>query len=157
MDRFDSSLWEYLKTKFDKITMAERIKILKIIFEVVNHIQNEGFCHLDLKPSNIFINLLNGMWDGKTLKLADFGLCRKSSNLDGRMGTPAFGSPEQFEGNPHRKSDNYALGKMAILILLPWNIGWNLMTQPLTTDEFDQHPAKFDEICKIISKLLRVS
>ena len=57
--------------------MDQRFSILEILFKVVLHIQNSGFCHLDLKPSNIFMNLTNRKtWDGSTLKIADFGLAR---------------------------------------------------------------------------------
>ena len=157
MERFDCTLWEYLKDLANCIPITERIKILMIIFEAAFSIQNEGLCHLDLKPSNIFIKLTNGIWDGITLKIADFGLARKTSDLFGRMGTPAFGSPEQFEGRPNSKSDNFALGKMAIMILNPWQTAWNLMAQPLTESEFNNHPARKDQKCQIISKLLKVS
>ena len=156
MERFSCSLWQYLKNQANSIQIDERIKILKMIFEAAFFIQKKNFCHLDLKPSNIFLRLANGRWDGKTLKIADFGLCRKKSKLFGHMGTPSFGSPEQFEGNPHPKSDNFALGKMAIMILHSWQTAWNLMAQPLTESEFNNHPAKNDQKCQIVAKLLNV-
>ena len=154
MDRFDMSLWEYLKNH--TMPMDERVKILKIILEAAHVIQTNGFCHLDLKPSNIFLNLTNRKWDGITLKIADFGLSRKNTDLVGSMGTPAFGSPEQFEARPSQKSDNFALGRMALMILYPWKDAWNLMAQPLTETEFINHPARKDPKCKIIAKLLKV-
>ena len=157
MDRYDTILWDNLKDNSDNITMNERIKILQTISEAAYFIQSKGYCHLDLKPSNIFINLNNGKWDRKTLKIADFGLCRNNSDLVGRMGTPGFGSPEQFDGHPHLKSDNFAVGKMAIMILHPWQIAWNLMAQPLTEAEYNNHPAKNDQICRQIADLLKVS
>ena len=155
MEKFDCTLWEYLK--LNSIPIEERLDILKIVLEAVLFIQNNNFCHLDLKPSNIFLNLTNGSWDGKTLKIADFGLARKNADLIGSMGTPAFGSPEQFEGRPNLKSDNFAVGRMAIMILHPWNIAWNLMAQPITEDEYNNHPARNDEKCKIIAGFLKVS
>ena len=155
MDRFDCTLWEYLKD-YD-IPMKIRINILKTLIDTVNFIQSKGFCHLDLKPSNIFLKLLEGYWDEKNLKIADFGLSRKKDDLSGRMGTPGFGSPEQFEGNPSMKSDNYALGRMAIFILFPWKLAWNLSAQLLTGKEFEEHWTRRSSKFQMISQLLNVS
>ena len=158
MERFDCSLWEYLKKNSDSIPMDERLKMLKTLLDAALFIQNNNFCHLDLKPANIFINVMaDGSWDKKTLKIADFGLARKSTDLIGSMGTPAFGSPEQFEGRPDLKSDNFAIGRMAIMILYPWDIAWHLIAQPLSAEEYNNHPARIDEKCQIIAGFLEVS
>ena len=94
MDRYDCTMWSYLKESSSNITLDHRFSISEILFKVVLYIQNSGFCHLDLKPSNIFMNLTNRKtWDGSTLKIGDFGLSRKKTELSGRMGTPGFGSP----------------------------------------------------------------
>jgi serine/threonine protein kinase len=79
----------------------------------------------DLKPENI-------IFDGKTLKLADFGLssivkdCGENSDewksiesvsVDG-IGTPTYASPEQLSGaSPDFSSDIYSLGVILFELL----------------------------------------
>jgi len=70
--------------------------------------------HCDIKPDNVMIDA-----DG-TVKLADLGLSRTISNLESAhdleevMGTPAYMSPEQVQGetNIDCRSDIYSLGAM---------------------------------------------
>ena len=49
-----------------------------------------------------------------------------------------------------RHSDNYSLGKLAILLIFPWNTAWELLSRPKeTTNETDAN--------ELISQLLHVS
>ena len=82
MPRYDCSLWSYLK-RFHKnttqqLSLKRRFVILNRIVEAIWEIQSLGICHLDIKPSNILINLdNNGHWDPNdqnNLVLSDFGL-----------------------------------------------------------------------------------
>ena len=163
MPRYDCSLWTLLKSAATgkRIAFSARMQILKIMLEVFIYIQSEGYCHLDLKPSNILINLnKNGEWNGQDIVVTDFGLCvLQSDGLkgSGQSGTPGFSSLEQFIGRPHRKSDNYAMGKTAILILFEWQLGWNLLAQPLTDQQYCKHPLKHTVVSEVISNLLEVS
>ncbi len=71
-----------------------------------------GIIHRDIKPANVMIA------DGGRLVLADFGVARieeEDSSLVTRtgalLGTPAFMSPEQAQGDPlDERSDVYSLG-----------------------------------------------
>ena len=68
------------------------------------HNQPDPIFHLDLKPSNIFVD------DGSDVgvKLADFGLSLAGTRC---VGTPAYLAPERFRRNePQCASDLYALG-----------------------------------------------
>ena len=158
MNRYDSNLWKLLKESSSAITLSTRILILHTILEALIFIQEKGFCHLDVKPSNIFLNLnQSGNWNGKDLVIGDFGLSSKSTDLEGRCGTPGFAAPEQFLGKPSTKSDNFGFGKTAVLILFNWDQAWNLLAQPLTNDEYKDHPLRNQPISDVISSLLNVS
>ena len=147
MERYDYTLWDCLKDEKNFVISAlERVRFFASIVEVVRYIQSKGLCHRDIKPSNFLVRtkkvassntkyeLVENEW-----KLSDFGLSCNISNLSGTGGTPCFGPMEQFDGNSHRKSDNYSLAKMAILILFPWQLGWNLLAAPLSPSEYSKY------------------
>src|ERR1700726_334638 len=75
----------------------------------------KGVLHRDLKPANI-------MLDGRgQVVITDFGLAGVADNIRGnaaRAGTPAYMSPEQFEGQEVTpKSDLYSLGLILYEVL----------------------------------------
>ena len=158
MKEYDCTLWSLLKLDTTcPVPISTRLNLLKTIVETVIFIQSKNFCHLDLKPGNIFLNKNpNGTWNGHDLVVADFGLSTAFNELKGQAGTPGFGAPEQFLGKPSRKSDNFAMGKMAVLILFKWQTGWNLLASPLTptTPDYINH---LPQVRRIISELLNVS
>ena len=131
---------------------------MQTILDVLIYIQEKGFCHLDVKPSNVFLNLDKfGNWNGEDLVIGDFGLSSSFTELEGRCGTPGFAAPEQFMGNPSAKSDNFGFGRTAVLILFKWDQAWNILAQPLTDDEYKNHPLRNQPISDVISNLLNVS
>lgn len=113
MPVYDLSLWDLLKrsAKQNGNWRRSRLDILELILNAVIFIQKEGYCHLDIKPSNVMLNIANNTWNGRDLVLCDFGLSTAMSDPDGQCGTPGFGSPEQFVGRPSLKSDNFGFGK----------------------------------------------
>ena len=64
----------------------------KFIFGL-EYIHSKGYIHRDLKLENI---LLDNEQDGNTLKIADFGLSTKYTDIDffRRCGTPGYVAPE---------------------------------------------------------------
>jgi len=67
-----------------------------------------GIIHGGVKPSNILVTSEN------KVKLGDFGIARFVSQISGsrrQMGTPAYQTPEQIQGEPQDpRSDQFALG-----------------------------------------------
>ena len=103
------------------------------------------------------LNTTNGEWDGLTFVIVDFGLSSPVNQLGGKGGTPGFGSPEQFYGLAFPKSDNYAVAKTAVLILFTWQLGWNILFQPIECEQFSElnnHPSFIKDT---LSRLLHVS
>ena len=67
-----------------------------------------GIIHGDIKPGNIFVT------PDEKVKLGDFGIARLVTQVSGSdrvMGTPAYLSPEQIQGQPQdQRSDQFSFG-----------------------------------------------
>lgn len=112
-------------------TLQQRLKgplkphdAVSVIIQLTNalaEIHEAGLLHLDLKPANV---LIEGSpekdWDEITLKLADFGIARKTVSLDSTgdenckvRGTPGYMAPEQLATDEMKldcSTDIYSLG-----------------------------------------------
>jgi len=98
------------------LSLEQRVKIIGEVSAAVHEAHRLGIIHRDIKPGNI---MLERRIDG-TLKpyIMDFGLAKeveeKGKTVTGAvLGTPAYMSPEQAQGDIHtmdRRSDVYSLG-----------------------------------------------
>ena len=158
MDRYSISLWHYLKSTSGKeLLMINRREMVGKIANAIKSIQSKNYCHLDIKPSNILINLgKDGKWNND-LVLTDFGLSGSIDTTLGQCGTPGFGSPEQFMGKFHLKSDNYSFGRLVIIVLFPWDIAWDLLSKPITKYDLENENVQHLDFYNSIAKLLDVS
>jgi len=93
-------------------------EVLEIVAQLGDGVQaahDAGIVHRDLKPDNVFLSRASGAW---LVKVLDFGVSKFDSALATRLtsessmvGTPAYMSPEQFEGSEvGPTSDVYAMG-----------------------------------------------
>ena len=97
------------------MTESEVILLLPQILDALKAVHNEGFCHLDIKPSNIMLD------KGGKIKLIDFG-ASKQLGANGTLTTnaptafaqtPGYAPREQMEQNLDKIgpwTDIYALG-----------------------------------------------
>jgi len=91
-------------------TLAQALEYAVQLAEALAAAHRHGIVHRDVKPANALFT------EDDTLKLADFGLARQTTDvrLTGTgtaVGTPAYMAPEQFQGaNANTRSDVYSLG-----------------------------------------------
>ena len=96
------------------------LPILAQVCDGIAAVHAAGFVHRDLKPENIYLVAREGRRD--VVKLLDFGLVKAlradvalpTATLEGTfMGSPAYTSPEQAQGQPvDHRTDIYAIGIM---------------------------------------------
>ena len=164
MDEYEITLFNLLKDQSEpepenQLDIKERIQVLSNVLDALIYIQKEKLAHLDVKPSNVLLNKNSVGRLGEIVVLSDFGLSSNFDQLTGNAGTPAFGSPEQFNGEPSKKSDNYSFGKLGVITLFKWQTAWNLLAQPLGKGEISEVEKNnwLKEFHEMISKLLHVS
>ena len=113
------SLEERLRRE-GKLPAAEILRIGQEVARGLAAAHERGLVHRDIKPSNLWLHERPGGPGERTrvqAKVLDFGLARLMAS-EGQltrtgdiMGTPAFMSPEQAEGQPvDARSDLFSLG-----------------------------------------------
>lgn len=97
----------------ERLPLRQLVEVVRDAAEAVHGAHRAGLVHLDLKPGNILLEILE---KGRPHPyITDFGLVQEEGPRDflGPVGTPPFASPEQLSGNLQevdRRSDIYALG-----------------------------------------------
>ena len=123
MDYMDGeNLSERLNRIGRPMTESEVNILLPQILDALKAVHNEGFCHLDIKPSNIMLE------NGNNVKLIDFGASKQlgakgtltSNESTAFAKTPGFAPREQIEQNLDKIgpwTDIYALGATLYCLL----------------------------------------
>lgn len=95
------SLEEYLKQQpSGRIGVKEAVRIVMPVLDGLRAVHNSGFCHLDVKPANIYLS-----HNGPVI-LLDFGTARSSLQQEARTQTvfltPGYAPPEQYSSKGGR-------------------------------------------------------
>ena len=106
-----------LRQRHPKNTRVAPFTVLDYVQQIsaaLAYVHDQGLVHRDVKPQNILVN------EQEHLLLADFGTVVASYSLHPDdpysrefEGTILYAAPEQLQGKPRRKSDQYALAIMA--------------------------------------------
>jgi serine/threonine protein kinase len=113
------TLAEKIKRR-EKMDVPQKLRLMVELCSGLQHAHEAGIIHRDIKPANLMVD------QHGRLKILDFGIARVAegvtrvevTQLNMRIGTPGYMSPEQIEGGEiDRRSDVFAAGTVCYELL----------------------------------------
>ena len=150
------TLFDHLRQN-QSLKISKRLKIWSKVAEAVQAQHKKRIGHQDLKSNNVFVNVEQD--EVKELVVADFGIGSFYYNVIHHCGTPGVGSPEQFTSRANRESDIFALGKLSVQIIFPWDTFWGIMGTPVdqsAIEKFRKTHKIFEKFHDLVSGMLQV-
>lgn len=105
------------RRRFGRAHFTSLAEVLAQAADGLHHTHTRGYCHRDVKPSNVMLDTDGVCW------LIDFGLAGSTATgqvlgettggpevTRGPLGTPAFMAPEQFDARADARTDVWGLG-----------------------------------------------
>lgn len=113
MEYVDGETLADVNKRNERFPVKDIVEIGIQLTKALNYAHCNGIIHRDVKPGNIMI-----LADTKTVKVADFGICRieggnftRATRVGDVLGTPNYMSPEQIEGKAvDARSDLFSAG-----------------------------------------------
>jgi eukaryotic-like serine/threonine-protein kinase len=106
----NGTLREYYP-RYTRIPLETVVKYVKQAASALQYVHDQRLIHRDIKPHNMLLGPEKQIW------LSDFGIAMLSHSVDMEResspdfeGTVVYAAPEQLQGLPQRKSDQYSLG-----------------------------------------------
>ena len=151
MHKYDCNLWEFLKSKtINDFGLQERMQLAIKVVQELTKAHKTQIVHRDIKPSNIMLD------SNLDPVLIDFGIGESIGFLKGSVGTPGFTAPEQISGDKQTYPvDIFSLGKLLVVILFEWRLGWSLLYSSKKSIESNKLDTLAD-VLHMISQMLQV-
>lgn len=110
------SLEKRVAESAERFPLSITLALVEQVAEALDYAHSQGIVHRDIKPANILLP------ENGPPKITDFGIAKlnfgHSSSLGEAMGTPAFMSPEQLNGEAvDGRSDLFSLGVVLYTLL----------------------------------------
>ncbi|HVO64219.1 MAG TPA: serine/threonine-protein kinase [Terriglobales bacterium] len=110
------SLEKKVAESADRFPLSTVLSLVEQVAEALDYAHSQGIVHRDIKPANILLP------ENGPPKITDFGIAKLNfghpASLADAMGTPAFMSPEQLNGDPvDGRSDLFSLGVVLYTLL----------------------------------------
>ena len=153
--KYEMTLFDHLR-KNQSLEISKRLKIWSKVAEAVQAQYRKKIYHHDLKSDNVFVNVEQD--EVKELVVADFGI-GSEGRVTHHRGTPGVGSPEQFTSRAFWESDIFALGKLSVQIIFPWDTFWGIMGTPVdqsAIEKFRKTHKVFEKYHDLVSAMLKV-
>ena len=139
MEIYDKNLWQFFQEKSEStppksVSMSDAFELFWSIFRGLEHLHEKSLKHLDIKLSNVMINVNKKTknFDRKNCVITDFGIGGQKDKETGLAGTPGFASPEQLlSPNVGRESDLYSLGRLMVFLFSEWKSAWTILYKPV--------------------------
>ena len=153
----DGDLKSYMKN--NKVSLNKKLLIIRSLVLAVKEFHNQNCIHTDLKPENL--TYYTDSNNKKYIKLLDYNLIARikpgEEIIEGWDSTLGYSAPEQHDLKLCKKSDVYAIGVIALELILNKNLWDNNIEDPKKLrksmlSNLEKLKTENEEIYKIIKR-----